>query len=83
MDGVGPSETKKKRGDVEDDVKTREEIKNQNKTIYKYRDLLEKHLSKSELQQLLEYNGQEIPSGTSKVNKTISSIYESFLIYVF
>lgn len=35
--------------------------------MYKYRDQLKKHLAKKELQFLLEYNEQEIPSGEEKV----------------
>jgi hypothetical protein len=38
-------------------------MKKQNKKIFYYRDLLEKHLKKKELEALLEHNDQEIPVG--------------------
>jgi hypothetical protein len=38
-------------------------MKKQNKKIFYYRDLLEKHLKKKELEALLEHNDQEIPAG--------------------
>lgn len=47
--------------------KERDEIKKQNKIMYKHRDDLEQ-LSKAELQLLLEHNGQQPPTGPSKVS---------------
>lgn len=44
----------------------KEEIKKQNKIMFKYRDELEK-LSKQELQLLLEFNDQDAPAGVSEV----------------
>jgi hypothetical protein len=44
----------------------KEEMKKQNKKIFYYRDLLEKHLKKKELEALLEHNDQEIPVGQVK-----------------
>ena len=38
-------------------------MKKQNKKMFYYRDLLQKHLKKKELENLLEYNNQEIPVG--------------------
>jgi hypothetical protein len=38
-------------------------MKKQNKKIFYYRDLLEKHLKKKELEALLDHNNQEIPTG--------------------
>ena len=38
-------------------------MKKQNKKMFYYRDLLQKHLKKKELEELLEYNKQEIPVG--------------------
>ena len=38
-------------------------MKKQNKKIFYYRDLLEKHLKKKELELLLDHNNQEIPPG--------------------
>lgn len=67
MDGDGPSDTKKiKKEEKENDLLT-EKMKEQNKIQFKYRDQLES-LTKQELQILLEYNDQQIPSGTSEVN---------------
>ena len=44
-----------------EDPKETEMIKKQMKKIYYYRDLLERNLKKNELQDLLEYNNQEVP----------------------
>lgn len=43
------------------------EIKEQSTIIFKYRDQLKDQLNKNELQSLLEYNTQEIPSGLETV----------------
>lgn len=58
-DGQTPS--KKMKSDNED------KIKKQNKLIYKYRDQLKNVLKKKDLQYLLEYNDQDIPSGEDRV----------------
>jgi hypothetical protein len=44
-----------------------DKIKEQNKLMYKYRDQLKKVLKKKDLQYLLEYNDQDIPSGEDRV----------------
>ena len=41
------------------------------KKLYYYRDMLERNLNKNELQELLEHNGQEIPSGNDRVGLLI------------
>ena len=38
-------------------------MKKQNKKMFYYRDLLQKNLKKKELENLLEFNNQEIPVG--------------------
>jgi hypothetical protein len=58
----GPSPSKKTKSNKEDNA-----IKQQNKLIYKYRDQLKKELRKIELQELLEYNDQDIPVGDERV----------------
>ena len=63
----GPSSKKIKKEDDEEQKK-KEDIKKQNKKIFHYRDNLERSLKKNELQELLEYNKQEIPTGNDKVN---------------
>lgn len=69
---AGPSDTKKvKKEDVQikqekEDETEKEEIKKQNKIMFKHRDELEK-LSKQELLLLLEYNDQDAPPGISEV----------------
>jgi hypothetical protein len=57
-DGPTP---KKMKSDKED------KIKKQNKLIYKHRDQLKKVLKKKDLQYLLEYNDQDVPSGEDRV----------------
>jgi uncharacterized protein with gpF-like domain len=57
----GPTPSKKIKSDKED------AIKKQNKIIYKYRDQLKKVLKRKDLQYLLEYNDQDIPSGEERV----------------
>jgi len=42
-------------------------IKKQNKLMYKHRDQLKTLLKKKDLQYLLEYNDQDIPSGEERV----------------
>ena len=37
------------------------------KKIYYYRDMLQRHLQKKDLEALLVLNGQEIPSGADRV----------------
>ena len=40
----------------------------QNKIMYKYRDQLEKNLTKNELTELLQYNDQDVPAGQDRVS---------------
>jgi hypothetical protein len=58
----GPSPSKKAKSNQEDAA-----IKDQSKLIYKYRDQLKKELRKSDLQDLLEYNDQDVPVGEERV----------------
>ena len=53
---------------TENDPKETEMIKKQMKKIYYYRDLLERNLKKNELQDLLEYNDQEVPEVFKKIH---------------
>ena len=64
MDGPGSKKIKK---EDSEEVKKKEEVKKQNKKIFHYRDSLESSLKKNELQELLEYNKQEIPVGNDNV----------------
>ena len=57
----------------------KEEIKKQNKIVYKYKDLIENELSKGQIQALLEFNHQEVPSGKSNVSSLMAiftNVYE-------
>ena len=45
----------------------KEDMKKQNKKMFYYRDQLERQLKKTELQDLLESNGQEICPGVDSV----------------
>jgi hypothetical protein len=63
----GPSLSKKVKSSKED-----AEIKDQSKLMYKYRDQLKKHLKKKDLQYLLEYNEQDVPSGEDRVRVPFS-----------
>ena len=49
------------------DDSQKEEIKKQMKKIYYYRDMMENKLAKKELEELLVFNEQEIPTGVDKV----------------
>ena len=49
-------------------LKERDAIKKQMKKIFYYRDLLERNLKKNELQDLLEANKQEVPTGIHLFN---------------
>ena len=49
-------------------------MKKQNKKIFYYRDLLEKHLKKKELELLLDHNNQEIPPGQVSAQKITVSL---------
>lgn len=71
MDGGGPSDPKKIKKEEKENEQQTEEIKKQNKIQFKYRDQLET-LTKQELQAMLEYNDQQIPSGTSEVISMLS-----------
>jgi len=64
-DAVDGSAVKKIKKEDKEEAKIQEEIKKQNKILYKYKDLLEKELTKGQMNTLLEYNKQEIPSGKS------------------
>lgn len=50
------------------------EMKKQNKIMFDYRDQLKNQLKKKELQELLEYNGQEVPVGPEKVQSFLSVV---------
>lgn len=52
--------------------KEEKKLKVQNEQLYKYHDLLKMHLGKKQLQELLEYNQQKAPSGTSKLLSALS-----------
>ena len=52
----------------------KEKMKKQNKQIFYYRDLLKKHLKKTDLYNLLEHNKQEIPSGEDRALDRLSDI---------
>lgn len=58
----GPSPLKKTKSSKEDAA-----IKGQSKLMYKYRDQLKKELRKSDLQDLLEHNDQDVPVGEDRV----------------
>jgi hypothetical protein len=58
----GPSQSKKTKSSKEDAV-----VKVQSKLMYKYRDQLKKQLRKSEMQDLLEFNDQDVPVGEERV----------------
>jgi hypothetical protein len=58
----GPSPSKKTKPSKEDAA-----VKEQSKLMYKYRDQLKKELRKSEMQDLLEYNEQDVPVGEERV----------------
>ena len=65
-----PNKKSKKEAD-EDRLKAEKEkeiIKRQNKKIFYYRDQLERALKKNELQDILESNGQEVPTGVDSVS---------------
>ena len=64
--GTDQPDSKKAKLEVKEDPAEKaekEEMKKQNKKMFYYRDLLKKHLKKTELQSLLEHNKQEIPTG--------------------
>ena len=66
-----PSNKKPKKEADEDRLKVEKEkeiIKRQNKKIFYYRDQLERALKKNELQDILESNGQEVPTGIDLVS---------------
>lgn len=52
---------------VEENKEEKEAIKKQMKKIFYYRDLLERNLKKGELQDLLEANGQQVPTGNDRM----------------
>lgn len=51
-----------------------EAMKKQNKIMFKYRDQLKERLKKKELQELLEYNDQEVPTGPEKMLDRLADI---------
>ncbi|EFX75651.1 hypothetical protein DAPPUDRAFT_55885 [Daphnia pulex] len=69
----GPSDAKKIKKEEKENEQLKEEIKKQNKIQFKYRDQLET-LTKQELQILLEYNDQQIPSGTSEMLDLLADV---------
>lgn len=46
----------------------KDELKKQVKKVYYYRDMLQRHLAKKDLEELLTFNQQEIPTGEDRVN---------------
>jgi len=70
----GGDEPDAKKVKVEDDSKERDAIKKQMKKIFYYRDLLERNLKKNELQDLLEANSQEVPTGVEPMLDRLSDI---------
>ncbi|PNF21175.1 Poly [ADP-ribose] polymerase [Cryptotermes secundus] len=63
----GPSPSKKTKS-------SNAAIREQSKIMYKYRDQLKKELRKSDLQDLLEYNDQEVPVGEERMLDRLSDI---------
>ena len=53
--------------------KEKEDMKKQNKKMYYYRDQLQRQLKKTELQDLLESNGQEVCPGVDSVSIEIKN----------
>jgi len=71
----GPSAKKiKKEENGGDNKDANEEMKKQNKKIFYYRDNLERSLKKAELQDMLSYNKQEIPSGPDRMLDRLADI---------
>ena len=64
VDGATPA---KKIKSEKVDSKEEAEMKKQNKVMFEYRDQLKSQLQKKDLQELLEYNDQDIPPGHEKV----------------
>ncbi|XP_065561172.1 poly [ADP-ribose] polymerase 1-like isoform X2 [Artemia franciscana] len=73
----GPKKKKAEEGATKKGTKEEKEeseiLKKQSDLIYKFRDNLQQ-LSRNELQDLLEYNGQEIPSGNMAMMDRIADI---------
>lgn len=63
-----PVAKKMKKDETEEDDPREKEIKKQNDIMYKYRDELKANLKKTALQQLLEFNSQDIPPGEEAVS---------------
>lgn len=59
-------EVKKIKTDPELDA-VEQQMREQNKIIYKYRDLLRDNLTKNQMIELLTYNDQEVPAGEDRV----------------
>ena len=69
-----PQEKKLKKEDEDEvDKSLEKKIEAQNKILFKYRDQLKENLKKHELQQLLEFNGQEVPVGINDVSNHVLS----------
>merc|ERR1719319_776549 len=60
-------DAKKRKMEVKEEPEDREEMKKHNKKMFYYRDLLDKNLKKKELENLLEYNNQEVPVGQDRM----------------
>ncbi|XP_057375283.1 poly [ADP-ribose] polymerase 1-like [Daphnia carinata] len=73
VDGDGSSSAKKRKRKENQNEQQSEEIKKRNKIRFKYKDQL-KTLTKQELQVMLEYNDQQIPSGTSEILDHLSDV---------
>jgi len=63
-----------KKPKVEKDDINKEMMKKQNKKMFYYRDLLKKHLSKKEMESLLEHNMQEVPAGEERMLDRLADI---------
>lgn len=68
--------------EVDESSNNEKEIKQQNKIMFKYRDQLKKYLNKKELQELLEANEQEIPSGIESVRIYLENLNPVVFIFI-
>lgn len=69
-DAAGPSQKKPKK--TKEETEEEKQLKEQSQLIWKFRDDLQKHVSNNAMKLLLELNGQEIPSGESKLLDTVA-----------
>lgn len=75
---------KKIKKEDKEDLKIQEEIKKQNKILYKYKDVVERELTKGQIHTLLEYNRQQVPSGKSNViSPFVFSVPISLILEIF